>query len=218
MGKLINMLAGDFNSMEIKLTMLLTSLAFPFTFLGAAAIFVVRLGWVGLICIAVPLLILPIQGFIGKINGQLLHKVNCFKDQRVKITNEVIEGIRFVKLYAWELAFYRIIGRFRASEVNKYLRICLGQAFERGLAAVSSVWAVLICFMVMHYIGTPLNSAKVFSTIELMTFLRLNLIPAAIGISFIFEMKVIFKRFVDIYTTENVVMRRLGETIKLPIE
>lgn len=117
MGKLINMLAGDFNTMETKLTMLFTSLTFPFTLLGAAIILVTRLGWVGLICIAVPLLILPFQGLIGKINGQILRTVNGFKDKRIKTTSEVIEGIRFVKLYAWELAFNRIIGKLRTAEV-----------------------------------------------------------------------------------------------------
>lgn len=69
MGKLINMLAGDFNTMEAKMTMLFASLTFPLTVLGAAAILVNRLGWIGLICMAVPLLILPLQSIIGKVNA-----------------------------------------------------------------------------------------------------------------------------------------------------
>lgn len=80
------------------------------------------------------------------------------------------------------------------------------------------MWAALSCFLVMHYTGVPLNSAKLFSTVEIMTYLRMSLYLAAAGVSFIFEMKVIFKRFVDIYTTENVVMRKLDESTKQPVE
>jgi ATP-binding cassette subfamily C (CFTR/MRP) protein 4 len=101
MGKLINMLAGDFNTMETKLTMLFAGLTFPVTLIAAAVILVNRLGWIGLVCIGVPLCILPFQGLIGSINGKILRKVNGFKDRRVKITSEIIEGIRFIKLYAW---------------------------------------------------------------------------------------------------------------------
>lgn len=69
MGKLINMLAGDFNSMDTKLTLVFAGLTFPLTLVGAAIILVNRLGWWGLLCIAVPVLIMPFQGMIGKKNG-----------------------------------------------------------------------------------------------------------------------------------------------------
>lgn len=69
MGKVINMLASDFNTMEIKLMFVFMLVAFPFVLFGAAVVLVFRLGWVGLICIAIPLLMMPIQGLIGKKNG-----------------------------------------------------------------------------------------------------------------------------------------------------
>lgn len=89
----------------------------------------------------------------------------------------------------------------RSAEVNKYIRIYLGQSFERALSNSTSIWAALSCFLAMHYTGVPLNSAKLFSTIEIMTYLKMSLFLAATGVSFMFELNVIFKRFVDIYTT-----------------
>jgi ATP-binding cassette subfamily C (CFTR/MRP) protein 4 len=114
MGKIINLLASDFNTMEIRLNFVFMTLAFPFILIGATVVLVIRLGWVALICIALPAIMIPIQGLIGKLNGKILVSLNVEKDKRIKTTGEVIEGIRFIKLYAWELAFNRIISRLRS--------------------------------------------------------------------------------------------------------
>lgn len=113
MGKVINMLASDFNTMEIKMTFVFMAMILPFVMIGVGVILVVRLRWIGLLCVAIPLVILPIQSLLGRRNGQILREVNQFKDKRVKTTTEVIEGIRFVKLYAWEIAFNKMIGFLR---------------------------------------------------------------------------------------------------------
>lgn len=151
MGKVINMLASDFNSMEIKMTFVFMAMIMPFVVIGVGVILVKRLGWLGLICIGVPIIILPIQGLIGRKNGILLREVNQFKDKRVKTTTEVIEGIRFVKLYAWEIAFNKMIGFLRENEISKNIRVYLNQSFERAISNTSSNWAVLVTFIVIHF-------------------------------------------------------------------
>lgn len=55
------------------------------------------------------LLVLPISNFISKYNGKLLQEINIYKDRRIKTTTEVMEGIKYIKLYGWEIAFRRII-------------------------------------------------------------------------------------------------------------
>ena len=42
---------------------------FPFGIIGAAIILAFRLGWPGAIGVAVPVLIFPLQVYIGKKNG-----------------------------------------------------------------------------------------------------------------------------------------------------
>ena len=65
--------------------MFFASLVFPFAFVGISAILIVRLGWPGVIGIAIPILAFPLQAIIAKKNGVLLQKVNVHKDIRVKI-------------------------------------------------------------------------------------------------------------------------------------
>jgi hypothetical protein len=43
------------------------------------------------------------------------------KDERIKMMNEILNGIRVLKLYAWEMAFIRSITRIREEELG-YIR------------------------------------------------------------------------------------------------
>jgi ATP-binding cassette subfamily C (CFTR/MRP) protein 4 len=85
MSKVVNMLSSDFNIIELKMPIFFASLVFPFAFVGIAIILIIRLGWPGVIGIVVPIVVFPLQTYIGKKNGQLLQKVNVHKDLRVKI-------------------------------------------------------------------------------------------------------------------------------------
>lgn len=56
------------------------------------------------------------------------------KDQRIKLMNEVLNGIKVLKLYAWEVAFLRRINDIREQELK-----CIRQ--KAILNAVSSaIW------------------------------------------------------------------------------
>jgi hypothetical protein len=43
------------------------------------------------------------------------------KDERIKTMNEILNGIRVLKLYAWEMAFIRSITHIREKEL-RYIR------------------------------------------------------------------------------------------------
>lgn len=106
----------------------------------------------------------------------------------------------------------------RNIEIRKYIRIYLGQSFERAFSNSTTYWGVLICFVVMHYMNMPFDSSMIFSTVEIMVFMRHSLFLTAMGISYIYELKILLKRFSDIYNMENIQMRKIDERTKKPVE
>ena len=46
-------------------------------------------------------------------------KIMKFTDERVKVMNEVISGMKVIKLYTWEDSFAELVGKIR-SYVNSY--------------------------------------------------------------------------------------------------
>jgi ABC-type multidrug transport system fused ATPase/permease subunit len=170
MGKLVNLLAGDFNTIDERLLLATMAFGLPFLLFGVAVVLVIRLGWFGLICVFTPIVFTVIPVIVGRVNGRILTKLNVHKDERIKTTGEAIEGIRFVKLYAWELAFSRIIGKLRDLEVSHYVRISVGQSVSRSLASFVSIGGVFLCFVAMYYSNVRFDSSMIFSTMEIMLF------------------------------------------------
>jgi ABC-type multidrug transport system fused ATPase/permease subunit len=66
----------------------------------------------------VMLLLLPINGFIGALmRGQQIRLLQQ-RDQRTKLMSEILNGIKVLKLYAWETSFVQLIRKFRAIELK----------------------------------------------------------------------------------------------------
>lgn len=57
----------------------------------------------------------------------------------------------------------------------------------------------------------------IFSTMEIMLFLKINYFLSLMGLGYLFELKVLFKRFADIYNMDNISMKRLDEATKQPV-
>jgi hypothetical protein len=66
--------------------MLFRLLSFPILILGSVVILVWLLGIYGLICLALPLLLFPLQILIGKINGTIFKMIKALVDQRILLT------------------------------------------------------------------------------------------------------------------------------------
>jgi ATP-binding cassette subfamily C (CFTR/MRP) protein 4 len=60
----------------------------------------------GLISVGIFLLYFPLNLKLSSLYGDQSEIRAKITDERVKISNEIIEGIRLIKMYTWEKAFY----------------------------------------------------------------------------------------------------------------
>ena len=53
-------------------------------------------------------------------------------DKRVKVMNEIISGMRLIKMYAWEWAFHEYVKKIRKLAINHliYWSICIDVLLE----------------------------------------------------------------------------------------
>lgn len=112
-GKITNLIANDLGIFSMRFVNFIFAASFVILCIGLTVLLIVRIGWAGVISVVIVLLYLPLTNKISQANGEFIKEINGFKDRRVKITTEVIEGIKYVKLYGWELAFKRIIQNIR---------------------------------------------------------------------------------------------------------
>lgn len=68
--------------------------------------------------ISIMIIFIPLNGFItNKIKGTFVSLMKQ-KDKRVKLINEILNGIKVLKLYAWENSFEKKIKEFREGEIK----------------------------------------------------------------------------------------------------
>lgn len=68
--------------------------------------------------VAVMVLLLPINAFIAMKTRAFQVEQMQYKDSRIKLMNEILNGIKVLKLYAWEPSFSQKVLEIRSKELN----------------------------------------------------------------------------------------------------
>lgn len=131
-----------------------------------------------LLVIGMPILTKAIKSLF--VRRALINKVT---DQRVSLTQEILQSVRFVKFFGWESSFLNRLEDFRAREISM---IQVLMAIRNGIMAVSlslPIFASMLSFITYSLSHHNLQPAEVFSSLALFNGLRmpLNLLPLVIG-------------------------------------
>lgn len=58
-------------------------------------------GWATIGGVAVMVLLIPLNSWLARVQGAIQKEMMKCKDNRTKIVNEVLQGIRVIKFFAW---------------------------------------------------------------------------------------------------------------------
>ena len=71
------------------------------------------IGWEALVGASFLIALVAFQMLMARKAAKLRKKAATFTDKRLVIMNEIISGIRAVKMHAWEYSFRDIVGHLR---------------------------------------------------------------------------------------------------------
>ncbi|KAB0372736.1 hypothetical protein FD755_015489 [Muntiacus reevesi] len=132
---------------------------------------------IGISClagIAVLIILLPLQSCIGKLFSSLRSKTAAFTDTRIRTMNEVITGIRIIKMYAWEKSFADLITNLRRKEISKILRSSYLRGMNLASFFVASKIIVFVTFTTYVLLGNVITASRVFVAVSLYGAVRLT--------------------------------------------
>lgn len=132
----------------------------------------------GLLVIGIPILTRAIKSLF--IRRKAINKIT---DQRVGLTQEIMQSVRFVKFFGWESSFVERLEVFRNREIRA---IQVLMSIRNGIMAVSlslPIFASMLSFICYSLTNHNLGAATVFSSLALFNSLRmpLNMLPLVIG-------------------------------------
>ncbi|KIJ49226.1 hypothetical protein M422DRAFT_225864 [Sphaerobolus stellatus SS14] len=128
-----------------------------------------------LVGLAVLLVGFPIQGLLVKVMITQRKKGVGITDQRVRVTTEVLQGIRLIKLYAWEMFYGDKINALREREVSTIRKRALARASLLSLVTAIPIVASVLSFITYALTGHALEPAIIFSSLQFLNIIRLPL-------------------------------------------
>ncbi|KAH8232361.1 hypothetical protein KR032_004783 [Drosophila birchii] len=161
-GQVVNLLSNDVGRFDLVLINVHYLWIAPLELILVTYLMYTQIGISSLFGIAIMLLFLPFQAYLGKRTSVLRLRTALRTDERVRMMNEIISGIQVIKMYAWEKPFGKLVELTRFNEmlcikqVNYIRGILISFALFLSRVFVSSS---LIAFVLL---GNLLNAEKAF--------------------------------------------------------
>ena len=126
-------------------------------------------------------------------------KVGQYSDERIKLTTEIVEGIRVLKMYAWELVYNKRILEKRSNEMNHHRCRGIIRASNMSLFLSAQGIAVFVTFLVYDAMGEEITPEILFSTLSLLVSTQMFLtILFPFAYEFFSNFKAGSKRFAEV--------------------
>ncbi|KAL8947107.1 MAG: hypothetical protein Q9222_006574 [Ikaeria aurantiellina] len=161
------------------------------------------LGYSSFVSIALMVGVMPLNLFIAKQFTKTQKIVMAATDARIHTTNEVLQNIRIIKYFAWEIRFGQIVNEKRRTELkalrNRYILWTLAATVWFGVPLLITFFSFAIYTLVEK---KPLIPSVAFTALSLFSILRIPLDQLADMIAHIQECKVSVDR-VDEFLNEE---------------
>ncbi|XP_067948319.1 multidrug resistance-associated protein 1-like [Watersipora subatra] len=204
-GEIVNLMSVDGQRMQDVFTNLWMMWSAPLQIFIALWQLYINVGPSVFVGLAIMVIALPANGMLAIRMKKSQAKQMRLKDTRVKIMNEVLSGIKVIKLYAWEPSFEEKIAAIRAEEIKsiasnwklvvvQYTIIC-----SIPIAVTAATYATYIGLAEDHI----LPPTVAFLTLTLFNILRSPFFQLPLALSTIAMASVSIDRIVNFFKTTN---------------
>ncbi|XP_073971778.1 probable multidrug resistance-associated protein lethal(2)03659 [Rhodnius prolixus] len=161
-GQIVNLLSNDVNRFDIAFIFL------QYLWLGPLQTCIVtylmwqQVGPAAVIGLVTLFIFIPLQGWLGKKSSSLRMKTAIRTDERVRLMNEIINGIQVIKMYTWEKPFSQLVALARRKEIG----VIKKSSYIRGIMMSFIIFhtRAAIFFTILSYVlfGNGITAEKVF--------------------------------------------------------
>uniref|UniRef100_A0A8C1VAI2 ATP-binding cassette, sub-family C (CFTR/MRP), member 2 n=1 Tax=Cyprinus carpio TaxID=7962 RepID=A0A8C1VAI2_CYPCA len=185
-GEIVNLMSADaqrFNDVTNFIHLLWSC---PLQIILAIAFLWIELGPSVLAGLLVMVLMVPINGWLAtKSRGFQMENMK-FKDKRMKIINDILNGIKVLKYYAWESSFEAQVQEIREKELKVKRKFAYLSSVSTFIFSCAPAIVSLATFAVFVSVSPDniLDAEKAFTSISLFNILRfpLAMLPQLISI------------------------------------
>ncbi|XP_065902754.1 ATP-binding cassette sub-family C member 4-like isoform X2 [Dysidea avara] len=129
----------------------------------------------------------PLQYILARLYTRMWLKAAKVTDNRVRVMNEIIGGMRLIKMYAWEWAFHEYVKMIRRKESKIITKASMIRSFNQALFYSLISLLSFATFSTYTALGNVLTPKKVFTVITVFAITRIyyfyRLVNCLLGLS-----------------------------------
>ena len=183
-GRIVNLMSVDTSRVDQASGWFHMVWTAPLGLIVTIILLLINLSYSALVGLALFFTATPLVAYIVRAMFKRRKTINKDTDERITMTQEVLQAIRFVKYYAWEADFLTRLGAVRRREIRgiRYLLGHRNTAIAMGSAI--PVFSSMLTFITSSLTNHTLAPASTFSSLALFNQLRLPLImfPMVVGL------------------------------------
>nr|XP_004545860.2 multidrug resistance-associated protein 5 [Maylandia zebra]XP_012773193.2 multidrug resistance-associated protein 5 [Maylandia zebra] len=149
------------------------------------------------------IIIYPVMMLASRLTAYFRKKCVAVSDQRVRLMNEILGCIKFIKMYCWEDAFAKNIRKVRLEERSILERAGNIQSITVGLSPVIMVLASVCTFSLHMALGYDLTAAEAFTVVAVFNAMTFALRVTPLAVRSLSEASVAVKRFQRLFTMDD---------------
>lgn len=182
-GRVVNLMSVDTYRVDQASGMFHMVWTAPIALLVTLVLLVINLTYsalagFSLLVAGMPLLTMAVKSLFARRKD-----INKVTDQRVTLTQEILQAVRFVKFFGWESSFLARVEAIRDREIHMIQVLLAIRNVINAIAMTLPIFASVLAFITYSSTNHNMNPAEVFSSLALFNSLRmpLNLLPLVIG-------------------------------------
>lgn len=161
------------------------------------------LGPTALVGSTVFVLFYPAMMLASRLTAYFRKKCVTVTDRRVRLMNEILVCIKFIKMYCWEDSFAQNIHKVRSEERGMLEKAGVVQSFTVGVAPIVVVISSVCTFTLHMALGYDLTAAEAFTMVAVFNSMTFALKVTPLAVRALSEGAVAVKRFQRLFMMED---------------
>ncbi|XP_051276349.1 ATP-binding cassette sub-family C member 5 [Dicentrarchus labrax] len=202
-GELINICSSDGQRLYEAVSMGCLLAGGPLVGLLGLSYTAYFLGPTALVGSAVFILFYPTMMLASRLTAYFRKKCVTVTDRRVRLMNEILGCIKFIKMYCWEDAFAQNIHKVRSEERGILERAGVVQSLTVGVAPIVVVIASACTFTLHMALGYDLTAAEAFTVVAVFNSMTFSLKVTPLAVRSLSEGAVAVTRFQRLFMMDD---------------
>ncbi|KAJ1566901.1 hypothetical protein HK405_007991, partial [Cladochytrium tenue] len=203
-GRIMNLVASDCSNLENFFTYMNDLCYIPFEVISQSILLLVFLRGAGAIGLAFLVIVVGLNSIFTTYAVKYERLALAATDNRVKLSSEVLSGMKIVKFFAWEEALLAQLLKLRENELEPQLVLRLVSATFTTLMTLIPAFTNVITFGCYYAFGNSIQASSVFTGLSILNSIRLPVALIPIIMQMFWSATVSMQRLGAFFTTGDI--------------